>query len=286
MPAHSQNKRLKEYQKRGSRLHTGPSPTRGREAGSNSQSQKAKGKLGSRDGILYQTVSRLPVANQVFLGSWTVDIPWEGRSQRSAAWGECTCQAPGRLSCLHLGRAQNVGPTKSAPLWSTREPEPERLRPGKYTQPRAHFRQLPCRATWSLSNVDWESTHAMSQAKPSVVKTLWAHCEHSPHMPVIFVCSVRFPGGSEVKASACNVGDLGLIPGSGRSPGEENGNPLQYSCLENPVDGRAWWATVHGVAKSRIWLSDFTFTFPSPEQDWINEPKKVSTTAPLCQDGN
>ena len=57
-----------------------------------------------------------------------------------------------------------------------------------------------------------------------------------------------FPGGSEVKASACNVGDLGLIPGSGRSPGEGNGNPLQYSCLENPMDRVAGWAAVHGVA--------------------------------------
>ena len=54
-----------------------------------------------------------------------------------------------------------------------------------------------------------------------------------------------------VKESACNVGDLGSIPGSGRSPGEGNGNPLQYSCLENSMDGGAWWATVHGVAKSR-----------------------------------
>ena len=60
-----------------------------------------------------------------------------------------------------------------------------------------------------------------------------------------------FPGGSEVKASFCNAGDLGSIPGSGRCPGEGNGNPLQYSCLENPVDVGAWWATVHGVAKSR-----------------------------------
>ena len=67
-----------------------------------------------------------------------------------------------------------------------------------------------------------------------------------------------FPGGSEVKASACNVGDLGSIPGLGKSPGEGNGNPLQYSCLENPMDGGAWWATVHGVADSRTRLSDFT----------------------------
>ena len=64
-----------------------------------------------------------------------------------------------------------------------------------------------------------------------------------------------FPGGSEVKASACNAGDLGLIPGSGRSPGEGNGNPLQYSCLENPMDGGVWWATDHGVGKSQTRLS-------------------------------
>ena len=73
--------------------------------------------------------------------------------------------------------------------------------------------------------------------------------------------SLGFSGGSEVKASACSVGDLGSIPGLGRSPGEGNGNPLQYSCLENPMDGGPWWATVHGVAKSRTRLRDFTFTF-------------------------
>ena len=72
---------------------------------------------------------------------------------------------------------------------------------------------------------------------------------------------MSFPGGSEVKVSACNVGDLGSIPGSGRFPGEGNVTPLQYSCLENPMDGGAWWATVHGVAKSQTRLSDFTFTF-------------------------
>ena len=72
---------------------------------------------------------------------------------------------------------------------------------------------------------------------------------------------MSFPGGSEVKVSACNVGDLGSTPGSGRFPGEGNGTPLQYSCLENPIDGGAWWATVHGVTKSQTRLSDFTFTF-------------------------
>ena len=65
-----------------------------------------------------------------------------------------------------------------------------------------------------------------------------------------------FPGGSEVKSSSRNAGDLGSIPGSGRSPGEGNGNPLQYSCLKNPMEGGAWWATVHGVAKSQTRLSE------------------------------
>ena len=68
-----------------------------------------------------------------------------------------------------------------------------------------------------------------------------------------------FPGGSEVKASACNAGDPGLIPELGRSPGKGNGNPLQYSCLENPMEGGAWQATIHGVAKSQTQLSDLTF---------------------------
>ena len=63
-----------------------------------------------------------------------------------------------------------------------------------------------------------------------------------------------FPSGSEVKASASNVGNPGLIPGLGRSPGEGNDNPLQYSCLENPMDRGAWRATVHGITKSQTQL--------------------------------
>ena len=59
-----------------------------------------------------------------------------------------------------------------------------------------------------------------------------------------------FPGGSDAKESACNVGDLGSVPGLGRAPGEGNGNPLQYSCLETSMDRGIWEATVHGVAKS------------------------------------
>ena len=65
-----------------------------------------------------------------------------------------------------------------------------------------------------------------------------------------------FLGGSDSKESTCNAGDLGSIPGLGRSPGEETGYPLQYSCLENSMDRGAWRATVYGVAKSWTRLSD------------------------------
>ena len=63
---------------------------------------------------------------------------------------------------------------------------------------------------------------------------------------------VGFPGGSVVENQPLNAGDMGSIPGSGRSPGEGNGHPLQDSCLGDPMDRRAWQATVHGVAKSQI----------------------------------
>ena len=65
-----------------------------------------------------------------------------------------------------------------------------------------------------------------------------------------------FPGSSAGKESACNVGDLGSIPGLGRSPGEGNGNPLRYSYLNSPMDRGAWQATVHGITKSWTGMSD------------------------------
>ena len=69
-----------------------------------------------------------------------------------------------------------------------------------------------------------------------------------------------FTGGLVVKNLPANAGDVGSIPGVGRSSGGGHGNPLQYSCLENPMDRGAWWTTVHGVAKSWTRLSDFTFS--------------------------
>ena len=75
-----------------------------------------------------------------------------------------------------------------------------------------------------------------------------------------FLVSLDFPGGSDGKESAYNAGDLGLIPGSERSPGEGNDYPLQYSCLENPMDRGARWAVVHRVAR----VGHDTFTTFSP----------------------
>ena len=68
--------------------------------------------------------------------------------------------------------------------------------------------------------------------------------------------TLGFTGGSDGKESTCHVGDLGSIPGLGRSPGGGHGNPLQYSCLESPMDRGAWWVTVHEVTKSHTKLSD------------------------------
>ena len=69
-----------------------------------------------------------------------------------------------------------------------------------------------------------------------------------------------FPSGAVIKNLSANAGELGLIPGLGRSPGEENGNPFQYVCLENPMDRGTWWATVHGVIKSWTQLSYWAHT--------------------------
>ena len=72
-----------------------------------------------------------------------------------------------------------------------------------------------------------------------------------------------FPGGSVAKNPPANARDAGSIPGLGRCPGGGNGNPLQYSCWDNPMDRRDWRATVHGVTKSQTWLS--THTLPQPK---------------------
>ena len=87
---------------------------------------------------------------------------------------------------------------------------------------------------------------------------------------------MSFSGGSDGKASACYAGVLGLIPESGRSSGEGNGNPFHYSCLENSMDGGDWEAIVHGVAKSLTQLSNFYFHWGTkiPHAMWHSQEKK------------
>ena len=75
------------------------------------------------------------------------------------------------------------------------------------------------------------------------------------------MCNTCEISGSEVKDSACSAGNPGSIPEYGRSPVEVNGNPLQYSCLENPMEGGTLEATLHGVTKRQTQLNNFTFTF-------------------------
>ena len=97
-------------------------------------------------------------------------------------------------------------------------------------------------------------------------KSSWSNFDF-PSFSIIILHSLLsnvwrgFPGGSDGKESACNVGDPSSNPGLGRSPGEGNGNPLQYSCLENPKDKEAWQATVHGVAKKSDTTEQWTFHF-------------------------
>ena len=76
------------------------------------------------------------------------------------------------------------------------------------------------------------------------------HSFYSSSIYGAFTVSYGFPGGLDGKEFACNAGDPGSTPGLGSSPGEGNGNTLQYSCLENSMDRRAWWATVIGTPKS------------------------------------
>ena len=107
-----------------------------------------------------------------------------------------------------------------------------------------------------INKLNISSTHIASERITSLVPSVSSSQSHLFPLPTP---PPEVPGGSDSKAPACNAGDPGLIPRSERSPGEGNGNPLQYSCLENSMDGGVWWAAVYWVAKSQTRLCDFTF---------------------------
>ena len=102
----------------------------------------------------------------------------------------------------------------------------------------------------SISSISFVCSNTSNCLLDITLQDVWLQV--SDHTIMVIRVRKNFsPGGPDSKESACNAGDLGLIPGLGRSPGGGHGNPLQYSCLENPMDRGAWWATVHGVAKSQ-----------------------------------
>ena len=88
----------------------------------------------------------------------------------------------------------------------------------------------------------------------TLMEAMWGTVTRHLHL------QTSFPGGSVVKNPPANAGDADSIPGLGRSPGGGHGNPLQYSCLENPMDRGTWQAAVHGVSKSWTWLNDWALT--------------------------
>ena len=118
------------------------------------------------------------------------------------------------------------------------------------------FWMLSLKSAFSLSSFTFMKRLFSSSSLSAIRVVSCAYLRLLLFIGVVYYC-LDFPDGSDCKMSAYHAGDLGSTPGLGRSPGEGNGNPLQYSCLENPMDRGAWWATVHGVAKS--WLH-FPFT--------------------------
>ena len=113
------------------------------------------------------------------------------------------------------------------------------------------FHQQQEQTEFNTSKCKWEQTHAYNCKDRSTLKYILVN--NFLH----YLSSISgFPSSSVGKESTCNAGDQHSIPGSGRSSGEGDGNPVQYSCLENPMDRGAWQATVHGVAKSQTQLSN------------------------------
>ena len=141
-----------------------------------------------------------------------------------------------------------------------------------YPHLKGMFREVLFVWTWNWKEAKMPINSRIHQSIV-VFPACWNTTQHWKWITTYYNKKRGFPGGSDGKESACSAGDLGSTPELGRSPGEGNGNPLQYSCLENSMDWGAWWATVPGVAKSQTQLSDFTFTFTWKKMGWSSEIK-------------
>ena len=136
-------------------------------------------------------------------------------------------------------------------------------RPRSIPPPGKHVFMTRSWASCTSPVAQWVRANTLTQADSTefFLQAFWFGT-HKHHCVSLYGYNCNlwgFPGGTVVKKLSANVGnsrDAGWIPGSGRSLAEGNGNPLQYSCLENPMDRRAWWAAVHGVTKSQIQLND------------------------------
>ena len=135
-------------------------------------------------------------------------------------------------------------------------PTSDQVLPWKGRRSRLSAQLMPPRTALVPGHLPTEDPRCRAQSNPqNTPGSLLGSQTHVYHQPRSL--SRGFPGGSGVKNLPANAGDPGSIPGSGRSPGEGNaGNPLQYSCLEKPMDNGAWQTTLHGVAKSRTQLSN------------------------------
>ena len=122
--------------------------------------------------------------------------------------------------------------------------------------------QYPCLENSINRGAWWATVHGVTKSQD------WSNLAHIPRIISVYQWSLsHFIGSSEVKASACNAEDLGSIPGSGRSPGEGKGNPLQYSCLENPIDGGAWWLQSMGSQRvGHDWATMYMYIYYSGSQ--------------------
>ena len=124
---------------------------------------------------------------------------------------------------------------------------------------------LQCHRSWCIQAIpltlqliscSWRIEHGKEKRDPGRGKGIekLSVCDLWDYF--LFYLFMGFPGGSDGKESTCNVGDLVSVPGLGRPSGEGNSYPLWCFCLENSMDSKAWWATVHGVTKSGTWLSN------------------------------